>query len=64
MAHRGEHALRPRRTRRRARRHAGHARVPPQDETQGISLRLSRAARRAVRGRGVSYSDLEAGDLI
>lgn len=42
----------------------GHARVPPQDETQGISLRLSRAARRAVRGRGVSYSDLEAGDLI
>ena len=42
----------------------GHARVPPQDETQGIPLRLSRAAVPAVRSRGVSHSDLEAGALI
>ena len=44
--------------------HARYARLSPQDEAQGISLRLSRAARRAVRGRGISHSDLEAGDLI
>ena len=64
VAHRGEHALRPRRARRRARRNARYAHISPQDEAQGISLRLSRAAVPAVRSRGVSYSDLEAGDLI